>query len=354
MGLLGIAMSRYSGCWVGMKLISDTVETTAAVDLEDEDARVRHPGRLRAAAGRPQPALAGRPLVAGPPAAELQGLRGDRLRPRERRRSHGVRLPEPAARRGRLGQGLRGRAPGAARARDRRRDRGPDRPAPLQGRHALADRAGEPAPLLRRPRRGPGRRGAPRDHRVPDQAVPVQLARRRAAADHRQVRPPGPAGAAARSRAHRRASWPRSWPTASRGSRSSPPSPPGSRTSSPTSSGAERSSRRHVRAGQPAALLLLGLPAQHLDPGARRQPRARRHRLPLHGAVDGPAHRDLHPHGRRGRALGRHGAVHRREARLRQSRRRHLFPLRHPRDPPGGRRRAPTSPTRCCSTTRSR
>ena len=37
MGLLGIAMSRYSGCWVGMKLISDTVETTAAVDLEDED-----------------------------------------------------------------------------------------------------------------------------------------------------------------------------------------------------------------------------------------------------------------------------------------------------------------------------
>jgi indolepyruvate ferredoxin oxidoreductase len=37
MGLLGIAMSRYSGCWVGMKLISDTVETTAAVDLEGEE-----------------------------------------------------------------------------------------------------------------------------------------------------------------------------------------------------------------------------------------------------------------------------------------------------------------------------
>ena len=88
MGLLGIAMSRYSGCWVGMKLISDTVETTAAVDLARRGPRVRHPGRLRAAAGRPQPALAGRPLVAGPPAAELQGLRRDRLRPRERRRPH--------------------------------------------------------------------------------------------------------------------------------------------------------------------------------------------------------------------------------------------------------------------------
>ena len=37
----------------------------------------------------------------------------------------------------------------------------------------------------------------------------------------------------------------------------------------------------------------------------------RRHRLPLHGALDGPQHRDLHPHGRRRRALDRPGAVHR-------------------------------------------
>ena len=37
MGLLGIAMSRYSGCWVGMKVIADTVETTATVDLKGED-----------------------------------------------------------------------------------------------------------------------------------------------------------------------------------------------------------------------------------------------------------------------------------------------------------------------------
>ncbi|MBB3937994.1 indolepyruvate ferredoxin oxidoreductase family protein [Aureimonas phyllosphaerae] len=35
-GLLGIAMSRYSGCWVGMKVIADTVETTASVDLSGE------------------------------------------------------------------------------------------------------------------------------------------------------------------------------------------------------------------------------------------------------------------------------------------------------------------------------
>jgi indolepyruvate ferredoxin oxidoreductase len=36
MGLLGIAMSRYSGCWVAMKAIADTVESSATVDLADE------------------------------------------------------------------------------------------------------------------------------------------------------------------------------------------------------------------------------------------------------------------------------------------------------------------------------
>jgi len=36
LGLLGIAMSRYSGCWVGYKVIADTVETSAVVTLGDE------------------------------------------------------------------------------------------------------------------------------------------------------------------------------------------------------------------------------------------------------------------------------------------------------------------------------
>jgi indolepyruvate ferredoxin oxidoreductase len=36
LGLLGIAMSRFSGCWVGFKVISETVETTAVVDLSGE------------------------------------------------------------------------------------------------------------------------------------------------------------------------------------------------------------------------------------------------------------------------------------------------------------------------------
>jgi indolepyruvate ferredoxin oxidoreductase len=37
MGLLGLAMSRYSGCWVAMKVLSDTIESNAVVDLDQED-----------------------------------------------------------------------------------------------------------------------------------------------------------------------------------------------------------------------------------------------------------------------------------------------------------------------------
>ncbi len=36
LGLFGIAMSRYSGAWVGYKVISDTIETTGVVDLASE------------------------------------------------------------------------------------------------------------------------------------------------------------------------------------------------------------------------------------------------------------------------------------------------------------------------------
>ena len=48
----------------------------------------------------------------------------------------------------------------------------------------------------------------------------------------------------------------------------------------------------------------------------------------------------LHPYGRRGRALGRPRAVHQRATRLRQSRRRHLFPFRLPGDPRSDRLRS--------------
>ena len=49
--------------------------------------------------------------------------------------------------------------------------------------------------------------------------------------------------------------------------------------------------------------------------------------------MDGPRHRGLHPHGRRGRQLDRRGALLQPQARLPEPRRRHLQPLRRPRDP---------------------
>lgn len=43
-GLLGIAMSRYSGCWTAMKLTSETVETSGTVDLSRENQKIILPG----------------------------------------------------------------------------------------------------------------------------------------------------------------------------------------------------------------------------------------------------------------------------------------------------------------------
>lgn len=92
------------------------------------------------------------------------------------------------------------------------------------------------------------------------------------------------------------------------------------------------------RRRQAHAAFLLRLPAQYIDPCARRQPRAGRHRLPLHGDVDGPQHGQPDADGRRGSALGRRVALHQREARFPESRRRHLLSLRPAGDPPGHRR----------------
>jgi len=43
-GLLGIAMSRYSGCWTAMKVTSETVETSGTVDLAREQRAILLPG----------------------------------------------------------------------------------------------------------------------------------------------------------------------------------------------------------------------------------------------------------------------------------------------------------------------
>jgi indolepyruvate ferredoxin oxidoreductase len=88
----------------------------------------------------------------------------------------------------------------------------------------------------------------------------------------------------------------------------------------------------------PPGLLLLRLPAQHLDQGAGRLVRAGRHRLPRDGHLDLPGDEQAdHPHGRRRHAVDRPGRVLESAARVPEPGRRHLLPLRLPGDPRGGR-----------------
>ena len=91
--------------------------------------------------------------------------------------------------------------------------------------------------------------------------------------------------------------------------------------------------RRDPRHRPAHSLFLLRLSAQFLDRGAGRHARLCRHRLPFHGAMDGPFDARLHPDGRRGRELGRRGAVLHPRPRLSEPRRRHLQSFRLHGDP---------------------
>jgi len=42
-GVLGWALSRYSGCWVGMKCVKDTVEASASIDVDIDRVRIQLP-----------------------------------------------------------------------------------------------------------------------------------------------------------------------------------------------------------------------------------------------------------------------------------------------------------------------
>ena len=45
-GLIGWALSRYSGCWVGMKCVKDTVEATASIDVDVDRVRIQLPDNV--------------------------------------------------------------------------------------------------------------------------------------------------------------------------------------------------------------------------------------------------------------------------------------------------------------------
>ena len=57
-GLHGWAMSRYSGCWVALKALADTVETSASVDIDPLSLLIVTPA-ISNCRRRPQHPLAG-------------------------------------------------------------------------------------------------------------------------------------------------------------------------------------------------------------------------------------------------------------------------------------------------------
>jgi indolepyruvate ferredoxin oxidoreductase len=75
MGLLGWAMSRFTGRWVGFKTIAETVESSASVNVNPHQLDIVLPDRFRDARRRPQHPLAGSAAGPGNAPASLRGRR---------------------------------------------------------------------------------------------------------------------------------------------------------------------------------------------------------------------------------------------------------------------------------------
>ncbi len=185
LGLAGFAMSRFSGCWVGMKCLTDTVDSGASVEVGPERVRLvapdfPFPARDHHVTMNNIPLEIERALVQVKLPAAQAFARANAPGPRDARRA------APAARDRDDGQGLPGRAPGARGARARRRARRRARAVRIQGRAGVAARAGGDPRVLPGPRRRARDRGEAADRRGSARAVAVQ--RRGAAAAARQAR----------------------------------------------------------------------------------------------------------------------------------------------------------------------
>ena len=325
--LYGWAMSRYTGTWTALKCMHETVESTGVVDGSLDRVQDRHAERLPHAGGRAQHPPGRHHPRPGSAPARFQARRHARLRARQQaQQDRHLRRPQSEDRHHHHRQGLSRRAPGARRARPRRGQVQRSRHPPVQDRLRLADR---PAGT------GRVRAGARSHHRGRGEALADRSAGARGTVRQRQSaglhRQEGRAGQLAvpgqgRARSQRRRGLHRRAAAALRRQR---------RTGGQCGAAESRAARarRDRRRGAAHSLFLLGLSAQHLDPRAGRQPRLCRHRLPLHGAMDGPRDAGLHPDGRRGRQLDRRGAVLQARPRVPESGRRHLQSLRQHRHP---------------------
>ena len=94
-GLHGIAMSRFSGCWVGMKIVTDVAEGGGTVYVGPDSPADRHSRAAERPAGRLRRADARHAARAGGAALRPQASGRPRLRPRQRPQPH-RRRPRPA------------------------------------------------------------------------------------------------------------------------------------------------------------------------------------------------------------------------------------------------------------------
>ena len=191
LGLHGFAMSRYSGCWVAFKCVTDVVESGASVDRRSGPRQIAAcPQDFALPPRRPEHPLARRHPRAGSAHPRLQGLRRARLL----RAPTGSTASSGTRRSARLGIVTTGKSFGDVM--QALADLGIDeRVARDIGLRVykvgddLAARAAGRAALRRGPGRNPGGRGEAPAHRVPDQGRALQLEGRRArAARGRQVR----------------------------------------------------------------------------------------------------------------------------------------------------------------------
>ena len=120
LGLYGWAMSRYSGCWVALKTVAETMDSSASIVGRSGAGRDRAARGFRDAAGRAEHPLARPAARPGSPAAPLQDTGGDRLRPRQPARPHRHRRAAAALRHRHDRKILSRRAAGAGRTRHRR------------------------------------------------------------------------------------------------------------------------------------------------------------------------------------------------------------------------------------------
>ena len=87
-GMLGFALSRFAGVWVGIKCVKDNIEATATVDGRIDRIQVKIPDDFVMPPGRPQhpPRRPGARQGGAP--ARPQARRHPRLRPRQQARPH--------------------------------------------------------------------------------------------------------------------------------------------------------------------------------------------------------------------------------------------------------------------------